>query len=482
MNNLAIVWFRQDLRLSDNPALSYACQHARQVLPIFIWDPESEGHWPAGAASRWWLHHSLDRLGAQLSEMGSQLYLVSGDSESILKSLCKAFNADLVLWNRRYEPLIRDRDKRIKTALTNDGVRAKSCNGSLWHEPWEIQTGKGLPFKVFTPMWRALLKNWNVELPLAAPNAAPVPESAAKHSMFNDLDALGLLPERDWANDWLSHWPVGEQGAQQQLAQFLEHSGSAYQERRDYPAETSTSRLSPHLHFGEISPRHIVAACADNGLPPEDKGVLGFLREVAWREFGYHLMYHWPNSTDEAWSERFQHFPWRSDDYQNDLRRWQRGNTGIPMVDAGMRELWHSGWMHNRVRMIVASFLTKNLLIPWQEGARWFWDTLVDADLANNSAGWQWTAGSGADASPYFRVFNPVIQGQKFDADGEYIQRWIPELAKVPAKWIHCPWDAPNEVLRAAGVELGHDYPWPMVDLKGSRQRALAAYERVKGK
>lgn len=482
MNNLAIVWLRQDLRVTDHPALMYACQHAGQVLPLFIWDPASEGQWSPGAASRWWLHHSLQRLSVQMESLGSPLWIAQGDSENILKTLSAEFNADLVVWNRRYEPNAIQRDAHIKTALRAAKVQCESFNGSLWHEPWVMKTGKGDPFKVFTPMWKSMLKNWQVEMPMSAPEKIPPLLSRPRHSVFTALEALALLPRRDWADGWLKRWPVGELGAQQRLHEFLEQSGSAYQDRRDYPAEPATSRLSPHLHFGEISPRQIVAACADQGLPPSNKGVLGFLREVAWREFGYHLIYHWPESIDDAWNPRFKSFQWRNDDYQRDLQCWQRGNTGIPMVDAGMRELWHSGWMHNRVRMIAASFLTKNLLIPWQEGARWFWDTLVDADLANNSAGWQWTAGSGADASPYFRVFNPVTQGQKFDADGEYIRRWIPELAKVPAKWVHCPWDAPNEVLRAAGVELGHDYPWPMVDLKESRQRALAAYEGVKGK
>lgn len=479
MNKTTIVWFRQDLRLSDNPALCFACEQADTVIPIYIWDPESEAEWAPGAASCWWLHHSLKALDERLRKRGSGLCLLQGDSASVLTALVEQTEADCVVWNRRYEPAIKQRDSEFKSTLREKGVHCQSFNGSLWWEPWELRTGKGEPYRVFTPMWKSMLKEWRF------PEVKPEPETILTSGKTIDqlntvsIDDLNLLPQLNWDSGFYERWRPGELQAQKQLQRFRQHDAADYQDLRDFPAQSATSSLSPHLHFGEVSPNQIVQACADEGGQPLKAGPLGYVRQLAWRDFSYQLMHDFPWSVEQNLMTRFDVFPWR-EDYSDDLRRWQQGQTGIPMVDAGMRELWHTGWMHNRVRMVVASFLTKNLLIPWQEGARWFWDTLVDADLANNSMGWQWVAGCGADAAPYFRVFNPVTQSKKFDAEGEYIRRWLPELAKLSNRHIHEPWAAPREVLTQAGVELGKNYPEPMVDLKASRQRALAAYDQTK--
>ena len=477
----ALIWFRRDLRLTGNPALARACEQHRTVIPVFIWAPDEEAPWQPGGASRWWLHYSLKSLSGALASLGSPLVIRSGPSLAELRSLVKETGAEAVYWNRLYEPALIARDKRIKEALRSDGLDAESHNGALWFEPWEMKTGAGEPYRVFTPFWKSM------QTKLVPRRIAPAPEQIAGPAKSVDslsLDALELLPKIPWDRSFYEHWKPGEAGALARLEAFCEDDIARYQDERDFPAQASTSRLSPHLHFGEVSPDQIHVRVqrllAENPGAGVLKNAGGFLREVAWREFAHHLLFHFPHTPLEPMYEKFGRLPWRTDTAA-DLRAWQRGRTGIPIVDAGLRELWTTGIMHNRVRMIAASLLTKNLLIHWHEGARWFWDTLVDASLANNTLGWQWVAGSGADAAPYYRIFNPVLQSRKFDGAGRYIRRWVPELAKLPDDALHAPWEAPPTVLAAAGIQFGRDYPRPVVDLAETRTRALAAYERMKG-
>ncbi len=472
--NTTLVWFRQDLRLTDNPALSEAIKVGNPILPVYIWDPESEGAWAAGGATRSWLYHSLKSLDTDLQKLGSHLVILTGDSLETLQKLVQENNTTHVFWNRRYEPDIIERDKQIKESLTHEGLTVKSFNASLLKEPWEIQNKSGLPFKVFTPFWKTHDAEPNPYPVYAKPKSIPSPSSWPKST---DLDDLKLLPKLGWDNGFYERFTPGEAAAHKELKGFASGIVDAYSDGRNRPDLRGTSRLSPHLHFGEISPRTIynhIHALNET----ISKGSRVFLSEIGWREFAYHLIYHFPFTTDQPLREEFSQFPWEEDDRR--LVAWQKGMTGVPMVDAGMRELYATGWMHNRVRMIVASFLVKNLMLPWQRGAEWFWDTLVDADLASNSLGWQWTAGCGADAAPYFRVFNPVLQGKKFDPDGEYVRRWIPELSKVPTKFIHDPWNAPPEILAYAGVIIGEHYPKKIVSLSESRARALQAYDTIK--
>lgn len=470
-----IVWFRLDLRLSDNPALAAACAEGGPILPLYVDDPAAEGTWAPGAASRWWLHHSLASLDADLRRRGSQLLVARGSADTVLHTLARKTGAVAVHWNRRYEPAVIARDRRIKEDLRAAGLNAHSHNGALLCEPWEVRTKTGGPYQVFTPFWRACAERLPPPPPLPAPERLePVPPNLPSLR----LEELALLPRIDWAAGMRAAWNPGEAGAKARLADFLERHVARYAHQRDIPGEPWTSRLSPHLHFGEISPRQVWAAvqsAAEWGAAPGAAGSIEtYLREIGWREFGYHLLYHFPHTTDLPLRAGFAAFPWQDD---ADLRHaWQRGRTGYPIVDAGMRELWATGWMHNRVRMIAASFLVKDLLISWRAGAEWFWDTLVDADLASNTLGWQWTAGCGADAAPYFRVFHPVLQGEKFDPHGAYVRRWIPELRGLPDAVVHRPWSADAATLRAAGVELGRDYPLPIVDHGAARARALDAF------
>ncbi len=469
--SLAIVWFRRDLRLVDNPAVARAAANHDDVHGVYIHAPDEEGDWAPGAASDWWLHHALADLNEQLD---GRLLICEGKSLGTLKHLVEQTGADAVYWNRLYEPAAIERDKAIKQALRDQGLVAESSNAALLYEPWEVQTKQGGPYRVFTPFWKRLLE---FELPKADSDSAPdtpwVSIIRKKKSLGAvALDDLGLLPKIDWDQGIAKAWKPTRAGAEARLDEFLATEVKDYDSGRDFPAQETVSKLSPYLHFGQLGPREIVAACG------RKKSASAFLREVGWREFAHHLLFHFPHTTDAPLDDRFADFPWRK--ARKDLVAWQRGQTGIPMVDAGMRQLWATGWMHNRVRMIVASLLTKNLQMPWQEGAKWFWDTLVDADLANNSLGWQWTAGCGADAAPYFRIFNPVSQGEKFDVHGEYVRHWVPELKQLPDKWIHRPWEAPAEVLAEAGVELGRNYPSPIVDLKDSRKRALEIWDKIK--
>jgi len=474
-----IVWFRHDLRLADNPALASAEKRGGPVVPVFIWSPQEEGAWPPGGASRWWLHQSLAALDDRLRAAGSRLVIRRGPTLESLRTLVKETGADAVFWNRRYEPAVIARDAKVKEALGSDGFAGESFNAALLHEPWTIQNQSKKPFQVFTPFWRHCLAKPDPAEPLPAPKRITAPVKWPKSLTLGELE---LEPKIKWAGRLRAAWQPGESGAIANLNCFLTKAFDDYTDQRNRPDVTGTSRLSPHLHFGEISPRQVWHGLrrmgAKRGLPVERWRGSQFLAEVGWREFAHHLLYHFPHTPSEPLRADFKKFPWRKDAAW--LRAWQIGRTGYPIVDAGMRELWATGWMHNRVRMIVASFLVKDLLLPWQEGARWFWDTLVDADLAQNTLGWQWTAGCGADAAPYFRVFNPVSQGEKFDPHGNYVRRWCPELAKLPTDWIHQPHSAPPEILQAAGVELGRTYPQPLVRHAIAREVALEAFTRIK--
>jgi deoxyribodipyrimidine photo-lyase len=470
---LAIHWFRQDLRLSDNPALVAASKQG-ELLPIFILDDDNAAEHKIGAASRWWLHQSLKALNQSL---GGKLCVYCGDAEEILCALAEQYPDCSVNWNRCYEPWRIERDKRIKIALSERGVEHQSANGLLLWEPWHALKKDATPYKVFTPFYRRGCLN---AVPPREPLAKPAITFANGDYDSLSIDDLTLLPSIRWDQQLEPHWHVGEGAAQDRLREFIDEGLGDYKEGRNYPAKTNVSRLSPHLHWGEISPNQIwydvqrIAASENEDC---------LLSELGWREFSYSLLYHFPELPIKNLQKKFDAFPWRpcsSDENAQRLARWQQGMTGYPIVDAGMRELWQTGYMHNRVRMIVGSFLVKNLLIHWHHGERWFWDCLVDADLASNSAGWQWIAGCGADAAPYFRVFNPVIQGEKFDACGAYTRHFVPELSAMPDKYLHKPWEAPESVLDAAGVKLGLGYPLPIVDAKVSRLQALEAFKSIK--
>jgi len=465
-----ILWFRQDLRLSDNPALDAAVARGGPIIPLYIFAPEEEGEWPAGGASKWWLHQSLHALGADLESLGSKLIIRCGKSLAVLQALIDETGADAVYWNRRYEPRIIERDTEVKSALRSAKIETESFNAALLFEPWEVANLSKAPYKVFTPYYRACLKKKFIA-PTKRPSAIETPKKFPK-SMA--LKALSLEPKIPWDKGMRATWRPGEKGAKAEMARFLSGTQKGYEETRNLPAVLGTSRLSPHLHFGELSPREIWQASKKAG---SGEGSETYRKEIIWREFAHHLLFHFPHTTEKPLRPEFEHFPWRKN--KKELRAWQKGQTGYPIVDAGMRELWVTGWMHNRVRMIVASFLIKDLLVAWQEGAAWFWDTLVDADLANNTLGWQWTAGCGADAAPFFRIFNPTSQGEKFDPEGEYVKKWCPELNGLPKKWLHRPWEAPAEVLQAAKLKLGMDYPAPIVDHSEKRDEALEAFDSI---
>ncbi|BFI96122.1 MAG: deoxyribodipyrimidine photo-lyase [Rhodanobacter sp.] len=470
MSDTALVLFRRDLRLADQPALSAACAAHDRVLPVYLHSPHEDEPWPAGAASRWWLHHALETLQRGLSAQGAALYLARGESLPTLRALIAASGAGTVYWSRRYEPAAIAHDTALKQALRADGIAVHSAPGNLWCEPWQLATAESQPYRVFTPFWRKLRAQLTAGTPLPVAHARQwlcLPGSLP-------LDALRLLPRIPWADGFAESWHPGEAGAQELLEVFADDALSGYAEGRDLPARHGTSRLSPHLHFGEITPQQILHALQERGERVDARrrpDLEPYLRELGWREFAHHLLYHFPQTPTENFNPRFDGFRWANDDPAA-LQRWQRGRTGIPLVDAGMRELWHTGWMHNRVRMVAASFLTKNLRQHWHHGARWFWDTLVDADLANNTLGWQWVAGCGADAAPYFRVFNPYTQAAKFDPEAVYLKRWLPELAALPAKLLHEPWRDPA-ALAACG------YPAPIVDVGATREAALATWQAL---
>ena len=481
MPPVTIVWFRHDLRLDDNPALAAAAARGA-VVPVFIWEPGEEAPWEPGAASRWWLHGALASLARQMAAAGAPLLIRRGPSLAALRALASEVSATHVAWNRRYEPAVINRDTQIKQSLIADGLQVESFNGSLLFEPQQVATKEGRPYQVFTPFWRSLLARPEPAEPVAAPSrlaTLPAAKRAAAASVA--LGELDLLPQIDWAGGMRSLWRPGEAEARQRLEQFVSGPIAAYGTARDRPDQTGTSALSPHLHYGEISPRriwHAVRAGAGGRPAKELAGSAEvYLREIGWREFATHLLFHFPHTPTQPLRADYSRFPWVDDPVG--LRAWQRGRTGYPVVDAGMRQLWETGWMHNRVRMIVASFLVKDLRISWQEGARWFWDTLLDADLAANTLGWQWAAGCGADAAPYFRIFNPTSQSKKFDPDGLYIKRYVPELTQLSAADIHEPAAGRPLELERAGVRIGRDYPAPIVDHAEARTRALAALKVV---
>jgi len=475
----AIVWFRRDLRLADHPALNAALTDAERVVPLYVHAPDEEAPWPPGGASRWWLHHSLAALDAALTARGARLVLRSGPCMGALLEVAAATGATRVYWNRAYEPAVIARDTQLQAALRERGLGVDTLPGNLLLEPWAVQSGSGEPYRVFTPFWRACQPRLaGLAPPTPAPAAIPL---AAGTPPSVPLAALGLLARQRWVQGLASAWVPGEAGAAARLATFAARTLARYAEQRDRPDLPGCSRLSPHLHFGELSPRQVVArigqpAAAGPGLAT---GAESFIRQLIWRDFAHHVLYHFPHTAQQPLDTRFAAFRWRNDPAA--LGAWQRGVTGIPLVDAGMRELWQTGYMHNRIRMLVASLLTKNLGLDWLHGARWFHDTLVDADLANNTLGWQWTAGCGADAAPYYRIFSATLQAERFDPRRDYLRRWLPELRSLPEEWLHRPFEAPAAVLAAAGVELGRTYPKPIVDLKASRDRALTAWRQLRG-
>lgn len=473
-----IVWLRQDLRLGDNPALGAAIETKRPLVLLYVLDDETPGRWRLGGASRWWLHKSLSALGADVEKRGARLVLRKGAAANVLPKLVKDIGAGAVFWNRCYEPYAIARDKALKEKLSAVGVEVQSFNGALLNEPWVVKTKTGEPFKVFTPYWRAAQQVADRRAPLPAPKKL---NGYAGDIASERLADWKLLPSKpNWAAGFDGEWSPGEAGALAASRVFIDDRLRDYPERRDAMGAHGTSRLSAHLHFGEISPVQVRAAIesAVHDAPASQRGADKFMSEIGWREFSTNLLFHWPTLPEANWRDNFDAFPWRDD--KKALHAWQRGQTGYPIVDAAMRELWVTGTMHNRARMIAASFLIKHLLIDWRRGEEWFWDTLLDADLANNAASWQWVAGSGADASPYFRIFNPVTQGERYDADGAYVRAWVPELAKLPNDVLHKPWEADSVTLKAAGVELGRTYPRPLVDHAAARARALEAFASLK--
>ena len=469
----AIHWFRQDLRLSDNPALDSAAQY-ETLIPIYILDEVNSGEFKMGAASKWWLHQSLTKLNESLD---GKLLVYQGNPHEILNKLIEEQEVSYVTWNRCYEPWRIDRDKEIKRNFEDKNVTVESFSASLLWEPWTISKDDGTPYRVFTPFYKkGCLNSEEPRLPAGKVDLSNLYSEDLSSGSITDLN---LLPTIKWYKSFEEEWNPGEIGAEQNLNSFLDSGLLNYKEGRNFPSQEFVSRLSPHLHFGEISPNEVwYRAKTKEGISGIEKSLAHFHSELGWREFSYYLLYHFPDLPNKNFQEKFDIFPWQEN--EEFLALWQKGNTGYPIVDAGMRELWQTGYMHNRLRMIVGSFLVKNLLIDWRFGERWFWDCLVDADLASNSASWQWVAGSGADAAPYFRIFNPITQGLKFDPEGEYTKKYVPELRDLPNKYLFSPWEAPENILADAGIELGKNYPKPMVDLKLSRETALEAFATTK--
>ncbi|MDR4495631.1 MAG: deoxyribodipyrimidine photo-lyase [Nitrospirales bacterium] len=472
----SIVLFQTDLRLADNPALTAAVQRGKPLICLYVWNPDAKGYDKPGAASRWWLHYSLEKLSSHIQQTGNDLVIRTGQTAEVVSSLAAQFKTPRIFWNRSCEPAFRKIEHRLQTFLKGEGGDGTGFDGTNLADPDRIQTQSGTPYTVFTPFWKKLQTVLPPSPPLAAPQKLPSPPST--HLKSETLASLKLLPKIDWAHGLRNTWSPGEEGARSALKKFLLAPAKHYSTDRDRPDLPHTSQLSSHLHFGEISPRTLCQAITSRmgkcQSAQERKSLEAYLRQLGWREFARYLLYHFPETAQEPLYAAYKKFPW--DDRSDFLAAWQNGLTGYPIVDAGMRELWQTGWMHNRVRMITASFLTKDLLLHWKAGADWFWDTLVDADLANNTLGWQWVAGCGADASPFFRIFNPITQGRKFDPDGRYVRKWVPELAGLPHKWIHQPWEAPPLLLVEAQVRLGETYPYPIIDHAAARNRALLAY------
>ncbi len=466
-----IVWFRNDLRLADNAALAAAIQCREPIIPVFIWSPQEAGEWSPGGAAKWWLHQALKSLAADLAARNIPLIIRTGASLQVLRELIEASGAVRIFWNRRYEGPQRAVDATVKRALREQGIEVQSFNSALLNEPHTVATGGGQPYKVYTPYWKKV-KDRAIEAPIEPRLEAMQSPAVWPHSIA--LEHLELMPQVNWHVGLEAAWEVSEAAAQRRLAGFLKGAVNAYHVDRDRPDYAGTSCLAPYLRWGQIGPRQIVAAlrkhCDLSAAGPEV-----YLKEIYWREFAYHVLYHFPHTPDQPLRAEYADFPWQNDTVM--LQAWQQGRTGYPIVDAGMRQLWQTGWMHNRVRMIVSSLLVKHLLQDWQAGARWFWDTLVDADLASNTLGWQWSGGCGADAAPYFRVFNPILQGQKFDPDGSYVKRYVPELQNLPRAYMHEPWQAPRAVIHSSGADA---YPSPIIEHQAGRARALAALASFK--
>ncbi len=474
-----VVWFRDDLRIADHPAFFHAAKSGEPIMALYILDEKSDGLRPLGSAQKWFLYHALKSLDESLGKIGGCLHLRSGKSREIIREIINNENIGAVHWNRRCGKAELEIDAGLKAELQSVGVVVNSFQGNLLHEPYTTKTGSGGPYRVYSPFWRSLIASGEPRAPF------PAPEEIISYNPRNaalPLDALQLLPTSpDWAKGWSRIWNPSEKGAAERFDDFVANGIHGYKEGRDFPDRDNISRLSPFLRFGLISPyqvwhgiRHHEAADTVSNTDSEK-----FLKELAWREFSYHLLFHFPDIGWKNFQERFDEFPWRADGHEH-LEAWQRGMTGYPIIDAGMRELWQTGYMHNRVRMVVGSFLVKHLLIDWRQGEKWFWDTLVDGDPANNPASWQWIAGCGADAAPYFRVFNPMLQGNKFDSDGEYVRKYVPELSKLPNQFIHAPFDVQPEILKQYGVTLGKTYPHPIVDHTRGRDRALEAFKELK--
>ena len=471
----ALVWFRRDLRLNDNRCLQEALGLGMEIIPVFVWNPWEGGEWSIGEASRWWLHRALESLDKRIAEKGGELIFKMGPAESVIPQLAQELKVDNVFFSKAYEPVGMRTQDLVESKLQEKGIGFQSFNNSLLNEPWAILNGSGKAFQVFTPYWRKAK-------PEVRPRELTLEEKrlvfAKRGSNKLGLDQIGILPKSQWHEKLKTHWDVSESGARKLIDRIPREIVPGYSHRRNKPYIDGTSRLSPYLAWGLVSPRPLHSILGQVNEPETNRAGSKFLAEIGWREFSHQLLFHFPSSTDHPLREKYRRFPWRKND--DELRKWQRGQTGYPLVDAGMRQLWATGWMHNRVRMVVASFLVKHLLLPWQTGSKWFWQTLVDADLASNTQGWQWTAGCGADAAPYFRVFNPIGQGEKFDSSGAYVRKWVPELERLPAKWIHQPWNAPSGELDLAKVQLGKNYPLPMVEHREARHRALAALATLK--
>ena len=470
-----LVWYANNLRLDDHPALAAAAQRGG-VVPVYVYDPDYRGPSAMGGASKWWAHQSVAALASDLELIGSGLVIRSGDPAEHLVEIAKQVGADTVMFCDSIEPDLREREEDVEHALEQAGVAVERYPMHLLWELGSVMTKDGRPYQVFSPFWKTALRTEAVEPPIDAPTQLQRPDVEIRS---DTLESLGLKPNISWYTEMAKQWTPGERGARARFDAFVNDRLGAYHDDRNLLETPGWSAMSAHFHFGEISVRRVWQEITADEQWERVKGKEHYLREIGWREFAQHLINHFPRTIDEPLRENFKSFPWVKD--PEAFEKWARGQTGYPVVDAAMRHLWAHGWMPNRARMIVASFLCKDLRISWEEGMAWFWDTLVDADLASNTLGWQWTAGCGADAAPYFRVFNPVSQGEKFDSDGEYVRRWCPELAELDPKEIHSPWDVAPMGLASAGVTLGDDYPHPMVDHKQAREAALAAFEKIKG-
>ncbi|MBB3949808.1 cryptochrome/photolyase family protein [Aureimonas jatrophae] len=472
-----IVWLRNDLRLDDNPALFHAAETGRPVVPVVIHDEEGEHLRRLGGAHRWWLHRSLEALAPRLQTLGSPLILRRGQSAEVLVRLAQEVKATSLYINRRLEPPAVAQDDAVEKVLPNLSIARFVAN--FLHDPTAILTGSGTFYKVFKPFREKVEGGAPAREPWDPPKKLKAPDRSPKS---DELASWKLLPQTvDWAEGFGEHWKPGEEGALERLEEFCDRYLQDYKAGRDRPSEDASSRLSPHLRWGEVSPfrvLHTATKYAKRRASIPQTELANFRSELLWRDFNYHVLFHVPDLPSENLNPKFDKMRWRKS--KPELKAWQRGKTGYPIIDAGMRQLWTTGWLHNRLRMIVASFLTRDLLIDWRDGEAWFWDTLVDGDIANNTAQWQWIAGTGADAQPFFRIFNPVTQSEKFDPKGGYIRRYVPELAKLPNDALHAPWLASDTVLARAGVELGKTYPKPIVDHGEARARALKAYEVVK--